>query len=71
MNILTIQKEYYDRRWAQEKYINSLQASRCAAILGVGSRGLIFPGQVCLLDLVLRFGMSVCDLRATGTDLRC
>jgi len=35
MNILTTQKEYYDRRWAQEKFINSLQASRCAAILGV------------------------------------
>ena len=38
MNILTIQKEYYDRRWVQEKFINNLQASRCATILGAIAR---------------------------------
>lgn len=33
MDMLTIQKKYYDRRWAEEKFVNNLQATRCAAIL--------------------------------------
>src|SRR5882762_539508 len=34
MDILAIQKDYYDQRWAQEEFVNALQASRCAAIVG-------------------------------------
>src|SRR5882672_8683583 len=49
MDILAIQKDYYDRRWAREKFANTLQGSRCAAILGEIAR--LDINQPRILDL--------------------
>jgi 2-polyprenyl-3-methyl-5-hydroxy-6-metoxy-1,4-benzoquinol methylase len=71
MDMLAIQKEYYDRRWAQEKFVNSLQASRCAAILGAIAR-LDFI-QPRILDLGCGSGWLTAILGhfgpTTGVDL--
>lgn len=34
MDVFEIQKQYYDQRWTREEFANSLQASRCSAIVG-------------------------------------
>ena len=71
MDMFGTQKEYYDRRWAREEFANTLQASRCAAILsGIACLDLTRPrildlgcGSGWLTAVLAQFGPTV------GVDL--
>jgi 2-polyprenyl-3-methyl-5-hydroxy-6-metoxy-1,4-benzoquinol methylase len=71
MDILAIQKDYYDRRWAREKFANTLQGSRCSAILGEIAR--LDINQPRILDLGCGSGWLTAILGqfgpTTGVDL--
>jgi 2-polyprenyl-3-methyl-5-hydroxy-6-metoxy-1,4-benzoquinol methylase len=71
MSLLDVQKEYYDQRWAREKFANAYQAARCAAIIGgLASLDLTNPrildlgcGTGWLSAILAQFGPT------TGVDL--
>jgi 2-polyprenyl-3-methyl-5-hydroxy-6-metoxy-1,4-benzoquinol methylase len=71
MDILAIQKDYYNRRWDREKFANAFQASRCAAILAEIAR--IDINQPRILDLGCGSGWLSAILGqfgpTTGVDL--
>jgi 2-polyprenyl-3-methyl-5-hydroxy-6-metoxy-1,4-benzoquinol methylase len=71
MDIVSIQKDYYDRRWGREKFANAFQASRCAAILAEIAR--LDINQPRILDLGCGSGWLSAILSqfgpTTGVDL--
>jgi cyclopropane fatty-acyl-phospholipid synthase-like methyltransferase len=64
MDSIQRQREYYDKRWPQERFANSLQAARCAAI--VGALSSIDVKEPRILDFGCGSGWLSCILSQFG-----